>query len=370
MALTFISDEARSLFIFSIAMGIICTLATALRFLSTVNSSRKVGFEDWFALGALVSYLAYIACDLTALGILSGKDLETISPDDLSALGKALFATVAFFPVNQLCAKFSILYLYYRLFSVNRNFVRWTYVIGSIQILCSTVTLFINLFSCIPINYNWDFDVEGYCLNQGAIFAGTESVNSAVDLAMVALAIFMVRELRLRLWTKLKLAFIFALGSLSGVIGYVRIAEFYLEATPDSVGVFSATQGFWESAQMAASIICCCSPIYKNILPIATFYTRIISHVGSFSWRRPSNSWGSSSKPFPSSGAEEQSYPSVDTYGASRPAQRHQQWLSLNDSSQNGLTWVEMETDPHHADVMEARHAMKATGLEEQFRLT
>ncbi|XXG94032.1 hypothetical protein Hte_000283 [Hypoxylon texense] len=336
MALTFINDEARSLFIFSIAMGILCSIATALRFVSTLNSNRKVGLEDWFALGALVSYLAYIACDLTALGILSGKDLETISPDEFSALGKALFATVPFFPVNQLCAKFSILFLYYRLFSVNRSFVRWTYVIGSIQILCSTATLFINIFSCMPINYNWDVDVEGYCLDQGAIFAGTESVNSALDLSMVALAILMVHELRLRLSTKLKLAFIFALGSLSGVIGYVRIAEFYLEATPDSVG--------------------------------GAFYTRIISHVGSFNWRRPSVSWESGSKGFPSSSTGDQSHPSVDTYGASRPTQRRQQWLSLSNSSQNGPTWVEMEADPNHANARGAGDAMKTAQLEERFQ--
>ncbi|KAI1106323.1 hypothetical protein F4804DRAFT_53252 [Jackrogersella minutella] len=372
MALSSFSDEAEGLLIFSLVMGIICTLLTILRFALAIHSNRKVGVEDWFALGALMAYLAYITCGLIAAGILSGNDLESLTSDELLAVGRALFATVPFYPINQFCAKFSILFLYYRLFSVNRGFVRWTYIIGTIQAICSTVTLFINLFSCIPISYNWNFDEEGSCLDQGAILAATESVNSGIDLVMVALAIFMVQELRLRLSTKLKLSVIFALGSLSGIIGYVRIAEFFLEATPNNIGVFSATQGFWESAQMAASIICCSTPIYKHILPLGAFYTRIVSQVGSFRWRRPSESLGMTSRRSRTSSSQEQGHPSVEKYrdDTSDPSQNHQEWLSLDDSIQGGLTWVEMDTIPPHAEASGSGQGTKTVQLEHTYETT
>jgi hypothetical protein len=96
--------------------------------------------------------------------------------------------------------------------------VRWVYTIGVIQAVTSILTLFINLFSCTPIRYNWDFGIDGWCLDQAAIFAATESVNSAVDLVMVALACFMVHKLRLKLSAKIKLGFILALGSLCVVL--------------------------------------------------------------------------------------------------------------------------------------------------------
>lgn len=158
-----------------------------------------------------------------------------------------LFATVPFYPLSQFFAKFSILFLYYRIFSVGRVFVRWMYLIGAIQLVDCIITLFINLFSCTPIAYNWDIAIDGWCLNQAAVFTGTESVNSAIDIAMIVLACFMLVELQLNIWTKLKLSLIFVLGGLyvypfihplsydaylfmsrAGVIGFVRISQFYV----------------------------------------------------------------------------------------------------------------------------------------------
>jgi hypothetical protein len=158
-----------------------------------------------------------------------------------------LFATVPFYPLSQFFAKFSILFLYYRIFSVRPIFVRWMYVIGAIQLVDSIITFFINLFSCTPIAYNWDIAIDGWCLDQAAVFTGTESVNSAIDIAMIVLACFMLVELQLNIWTKLKLSLIFALGGLyvypfihslsfdvylsmsrAGIIGFIRISQFYV----------------------------------------------------------------------------------------------------------------------------------------------
>ncbi|KAI0013519.1 hypothetical protein F4779DRAFT_564124 [Xylariaceae sp. FL0662B] len=358
MTLTFSDSTSRGLFIFSIVMGIVCSLATTLRFVSTIRSNRKVSLDDWFALGALLSYLVYISLDLTSISLVSGKDLDTLSSDELTRLGKILFATIPFYPLNQCFAKFSILYLYYRLFSVNKVFVRWTYIIGASQITISILTLFINLFSCIPVSYSWDFDEDGWCLDQAAVFAGTESVNSAVDLAMLVLSCFIVHELRLKMSTKLKLGVIFLVGSLSGVIGIVRIVEFYLQASEDEVGVFSATQGFWESSQMAACIICCCAPIYKNIFPLGAFYTRLVSQVGSFRWGSM-GSPGLSSKQSQPFSPREQHPLDKDKTGKSCTNQHHSGWLSLDDSSQRGLTWVETDASRRQANGVESGYALE-----------
>jgi hypothetical protein len=124
------------------------------------------------------------------------------------------YATVPFYPLNQLFTKLSILFLYHRLFSVNIVFVRWMYAIGVAQIGASLSILFTNLFTCTPISRTWDSSIPGSCLNQVRPFTSTESINSFIDFAMTALACFMVSSLQLRPGIKWKLGLIFVLGGL------------------------------------------------------------------------------------------------------------------------------------------------------------
>ncbi|KAJ8123393.1 hypothetical protein ONZ43_g649 [Nemania bipapillata] len=323
MALQFGEFTEEQLFIFSIIVGTACIIATILRFVSTHRAGRKFGLEDWFALGALLSYLTYTVLELISIGLVDGRDIETLSYGELTRLGKVLFATVPFYPLSQFFAKFSILFLYYRIFSVRPVFVRWMYIIGIIQLADSIITFFINLFSCIPIAYNWDVTIDGWCLDQAAVFTGTESVNSAVDIAMIVLACFMLVELRLNIWTKLKLSFIFALGGLAGVIGFIRISQFYI--IQNEVGVFSATNGFWENAQQATSVVCCCVPVYKNIIPFGNFYTHLASRIGGSSWLSKLQIRSKSSMQFGyGGGLQKKNTKEID--------HTEPQWISLNDS--------------------------------------
>lgn len=116
--------------------------------------------------------------------------------------------------VNQFFAKFSILFLYHRLFGVNRTFVRWIQLIGFIHVAYCITTLCIYLFSCQPISRGWDLLGEGTCVDYLATVAGCESINSAVDFALVAAALFMIRPLRTKRTTKWNLAAIFIVGGL------------------------------------------------------------------------------------------------------------------------------------------------------------
>ncbi|KAJ8132497.1 hypothetical protein O1611_g1122 [Lasiodiplodia mahajangana] len=361
MALKFAEFTEKQLFVFSIIVGTACIIATALRFVSTRRAGRNLGLEDWFALGALLSYLAYVLLELISISLVNGRDMETLSYEEFTRLGKVrtsatlvivlcliayqnchtysllvtqvLFATVPFYPLSQFFAKFSILFLYYRIFSFHPVFVRWMYIIGAIQLADSIITFFINIFSCIPIAYNWDITIDGWCLDQAAVFTGTESVNSAIDIAMVVLACLMLVELQLNIWTKLKLSLIFALGGLAGIIGFIRISQFY--GVKNEVGVFSATNGFWENGQQATSVICCCVPVYKNMIPVGSFYTRLASRIGSSNWFPRLQI---RSKPLREFGFDGEAR-KKNTEESNRT---DHQWIALNESRQSDLRAVEI----------------------------
>lgn len=166
---------------------------------------------------------------------------------------------IVFSWVNQLLAKCSLLFLYYRIFGVHRVFALCIYAIAFIHVGLTIAIILTLIFGCRPISKSWIPTLPGECVTNAPrpFLAGTESVNSGVDFAMVILAMVMVHRLQMRTSVKLKLGILFALGGLyvsvplisqpehtvsglsdhidvianhtsrAGVIGLVKIAEFY-----------------------------------------------------------------------------------------------------------------------------------------------
>lgn len=116
--------------------------------------------------------------------------------------------------LDQTLAKFSICALYYRIFGVNRTYVRWIWFIAAIQGLTYITILFWSIFQCNPIHKFWQWWAAGYCFRTAVILVILEPINSIVDFALVILAMFMIRSLQIARRTKWKLRFLFGLGSL------------------------------------------------------------------------------------------------------------------------------------------------------------
>ncbi|KAI0450927.1 hypothetical protein F5B21DRAFT_407149 [Xylaria acuta] len=317
-------------FIFSIVLAFLCSLATALRFVASKRVLGKLGLEDWFAFAALIFFLGYTSLALASLGVLARRDPATVTVDEGIRSGKILYATIPFYPLNQFFAKFSILFLYYRLFSVKRSFVRWTYILGTAQTALTILTIFINLFGCHPISHNWAFAYDdGWCLNQVAVFTATESVNSAIDFAMVALASVMVSGIRLTLSTRLKLVLLFLIGGLSGIIGFIRVGGDNIYGRQTDSRLFNITNIGWILAQQATSIICCCTPMYRGAFHPRELCVRLASRARQCTCRRRKLS-------------------------TSEEPNARRLWPALDDSSESRLTWMELDDGTHRVPGMPA----------------
>jgi hypothetical protein len=60
MALGLFNDSQQAAgWTLSVILAPICTIATVLRFVATKRAGRKIGWEDWYALLALLSFLPY-----------------------------------------------------------------------------------------------------------------------------------------------------------------------------------------------------------------------------------------------------------------------------------------------------------------------
>ena len=165
----------------------------------------------------------------TDVSYINGNPVEMLNLEQMTYVGKVTYSAIPYFPVNQFFAKFSILFLYHRIFSVNKVFVRCIYALGALQIIYSVATLFVSIFGCSPIAGSWDpkLAITAKCINHNQYLAGSETVNSFVDFAMVGLAIWMIQDLRMKNSMKWKLSIPFILGGASGIIGFVKIGETY-----------------------------------------------------------------------------------------------------------------------------------------------
>lgn len=118
------------------------------------------------------------------------------------------------FCMQQLFAKWSLLFLYYRLFHPHRLVTRCIYFLAIVQLLWSIGTYLAHWLVCTPPAKLWNPKLPGQCINEPILLAVGETINSLVDFAMVIMAVYIVQSLQMKRSTKTALSVLFALGSL------------------------------------------------------------------------------------------------------------------------------------------------------------
>ena len=139
----------------------------------------------------------------------------------------------------------------------------------------------------------------GHCLDGNAFLVAEETINSTLDFATIILTVAVVRKLQTRQFIKTKLALIFTVGGLSGVIGFIKIGIVYQAANTNGrmwkschYAVWKTNQelrveendtnAFWDILQMATSIFCACAPMFRTIIPLHGVWIRLKSTVASW----------------------------------------------------------------------------------------
>ena len=147
--------------------------------------------------------------------------MKVTSPDDpngklwLMISTQALYIDTYFAVLTISAAKFSVLALYYRIFSVHRGFRRAVIAAGIVSLLWLLATLILSIWKCVPIQAAWNpLIAHAKCYNIQRVFLITETINCVTDLAIVCLPIGMVRQLQLPLRHKIALSLVFLLGGL------------------------------------------------------------------------------------------------------------------------------------------------------------
>ncbi|KAK8073153.1 hypothetical protein PG996_006501 [Apiospora saccharicola] len=202
------SPKQEAEFVVNLVLTPIGIVVTILRFVATSHSSRNPGLEDWMAISGTLFFVLTNLGSLSAIGILNGRDMamEILeAPDSYGHIRKWNLASIYFYFVHVLCVKLSVLALYYRIFGIRRIYRIWIYALGACQLVLAVAACVLQAFQCRPMATYWDPSVTGQCTQPGPVALIGETPNSLIDVAMVSLAIVMIRSLQLPRSTKLKL---------------------------------------------------------------------------------------------------------------------------------------------------------------------
>ena len=109
--------------------------------------------------------------------------------------------------------KVSVILLYLRIF-VNQRF-RWL-CYGALAIIIGSgiATVFATIFQCVPLQRSWNKAIDGTCIDSAMFWLANAVLNISTDVIVLALPIYEVSKLQLKLREKIMLHSVFLLGGL------------------------------------------------------------------------------------------------------------------------------------------------------------
>lgn len=110
-------------------------------------------------------------------------------------------------------SKLAILGFYWRLFSVS-NIRLGIYTLVASTLIWVTIRTFMTIFHCIPVEAYWDLNIkDAVCkVDPGKFMFGTTLVHLLLEIAVLSLPVFQVKNLQLRIGQKIAVVGMFMFG--------------------------------------------------------------------------------------------------------------------------------------------------------------
>lgn len=119
------------------------------------------------------------------------------------------------YPSAILLIQTSVLLLYRRIFTFQSPRFRIAVIsVACLSLACWVSIFFATVFSCIPIEYNWNRKIDGHCGNPNALFNSGLALNLFNDICIILLPIPIIWRIQITRAEKIGLSSTFLLGGL------------------------------------------------------------------------------------------------------------------------------------------------------------
>ncbi|CZT52440.1 uncharacterized protein RSE6_13775 [Rhynchosporium secalis] len=230
-----------------------------LRMISRIWVARRVWWDDWMVVIAATFMIPNTAIPIWTAYHGFGLHIWNVHPEKIIILTKLYYVATIFYAIIQNLAKFSILFLYLRIFPAQG--FRLLVKISMIFMLCHTIAFTLSvIFQCTPIKAMWTSPIAGKCMDMHALVVAGAALSILEDLVIITLPVTQLMALHLSKKKRVALFLMFALGSLACVASMVRlkvIIDFNPNPGVDSTWT-TIDPTIWSDIETYMAINCSC----------------------------------------------------------------------------------------------------------------
>lgn len=196
----------------------IAALCVITRFAYKIFFAKlDLGLDDWLVLATVIAALP--SAVITVHGMLGnglGRDIWTLTSTQITHVLRYFYIMAWLYFTQVTLVKLSIIAFYMRIFPAKEvQRVLWGTFIFTV--LWGVAFVLTAIFQCKPIHYfwtKWDGLHEGSCVSTNSISWANAAINIALDVWILGVPMWQLRELHLHWKKKVGVALMFCIGTL------------------------------------------------------------------------------------------------------------------------------------------------------------
>ncbi|KAH7347685.1 hypothetical protein B0T11DRAFT_143563 [Plectosphaerella cucumerina] len=251
--------------------------ALVLRICARRMTRMGLGWDDCFSVAAWVFAVGYSALVLVwTVHFKLGQTIGHLPREQIDYyLGRSylvLWISEFFYSWSICLSKLAVLTFYLRVFQFSS--IRWPIIILIATCLVWIgIRTFFTIFRCSPVHYYWDRSVEGSCwVNVATYYLATDVTHTLLDCIIVALPIFEVLKIQLRLGQKIAVIGLFSCGFLVCIASAFQIVQSTrYDANSIELPHQLALSMIWGTVEVQLAVFASClallRPIFRKIVP-------------------------------------------------------------------------------------------------------
>ncbi|KAL6915039.1 hypothetical protein FSHL1_012711 [Fusarium sambucinum] len=253
-----------------ISIHILSILCTVIRIYTKAFLVKQFSPEDWLSLTSFIIYIVYFGIGHHALMSAFGQDIWQVNAGDLSHALKLFWIDCPFYSLLMGMTKVTIILFYIRLCHVYTRFCQVCWAIIVMVSLNTIVFMFLNIFQCTPIHWNWNRfsgnDVDFECMDLNKLQWSINITNIIFDVVVLALPIPLVWRMRSTFRRKLAIIFMFSLGIVVLVASCLKMRYNILYGHSTNITWDYMDLMVWAGIESSVSIAAPCLPTVRLFL--------------------------------------------------------------------------------------------------------
>ncbi|KAJ4987045.1 integral membrane protein (CFEM domain-containing protein) [Stagonosporopsis vannaccii] len=214
-------SQSRDVMLYTVCVYSFAFLSVMLR-LSGKIISKRLSWDDAVVVAALLVTAVPLGCILAMASLGFGEHLWNLKEENLTPILRFLYISWFTYIILRCMIKISLILFYLEIFRTPR-YRKISYGLIAYIIINSLVIFFVAIFSSLPVEAFWNWDIKGKWLNiQAAAYANSASA-IIQDILLLVLPLVFIRKLQIKKSRKMAVGFMVCIGIFGCVSTVMRI---------------------------------------------------------------------------------------------------------------------------------------------------